>query len=128
MLGFLLSYFSMQGAKLADGSYALLVPVLALALPIVDTCLAIIRRTRRHVHPFQADKAHIHHRLLNTFLNHKLTVHTLWTIVFFCQLLALSFYFLSDYISLILLGTAFIVLMFFLHRVDFLRNIPCENM
>jgi len=128
MLGFLLAYLTLQSSKQPDGSFIILVPVLALALPIVDTSMAIIRRTRRHVHPFQADKAHIHHRLLNNFLNHKLAVHTLWTTALFGQLIALSFYFLEDILSLILLGTALIVLFFLLRRVDFLRNVPCENM
>ncbi len=128
MLGFLLAYLSVQGAQQADGTFVIFVPILALALPIIDTLLAIIRRTRRHVHPFQADRAHIHHRLLNALLNHKLAVHTLWTIAFFCQLLALSFYFLSDYLSLFLLGSAIFVLLLLLRRVDYLRNIPCENL
>lgn len=128
MLGFLLSYLTLQSSKSADGSFIILVPTLALALPILDTLMAIIRRTKRHVHPFQADRAHIHHRLLNKFVNHKLAVHTLWTAALICQLLALSFFFLTEHIAVLLLAIALTALLFILRRVDYLRNVPCESL
>ena len=40
------------------------VPILALGLPILDTLMAIIRRTLRHQSIGTADKEHLHHRIL----------------------------------------------------------------
>jgi glycosyltransferase involved in cell wall biosynthesis len=42
----------------------LVVPVLALGLPLMDTLLAVIRRVSRRASVFTADKDHIHHRLV----------------------------------------------------------------
>ena len=44
---------------------ALLVPVLALAIPIADTAWAIVRRRRDGLSVGHADSRHMHHRLLN---------------------------------------------------------------
>ena len=40
------------------------VPLLALAIPILDTALSIVRRARTGRSPFRPDRLHIHHRLL----------------------------------------------------------------
>ncbi|MCP3985812.1 MAG: undecaprenyl/decaprenyl-phosphate alpha-N-acetylglucosaminyl 1-phosphate transferase, partial [bacterium] len=42
-----------------------LVPLLALAVPLLDTGLSIVRRLRHRSHIMQADKMHLHHRLLD---------------------------------------------------------------
>jgi UDP-GlcNAc:undecaprenyl-phosphate GlcNAc-1-phosphate transferase len=41
-----------------------LVPALVLAVPFVDLVLAVLRRTRARRSPFEPDKMHLHHRLL----------------------------------------------------------------
>ncbi|MBD3383431.1 undecaprenyl/decaprenyl-phosphate alpha-N-acetylglucosaminyl 1-phosphate transferase [candidate division KSB1 bacterium] len=69
MLGFLTACISLNAASVTPGSVILAVPVLLLALPITDTVLAIIRRLRRGIHPFHADREHIHHRLVNLGLS-----------------------------------------------------------
>jgi UDP-GlcNAc:undecaprenyl-phosphate GlcNAc-1-phosphate transferase len=47
---------------------ALLSPLLVVAavlfLPVLDLLLAVVRRTRKGLSPFHADKMHLHHRLL----------------------------------------------------------------
>ncbi|MBM7776511.1 UDP-GlcNAc:undecaprenyl-phosphate GlcNAc-1-phosphate transferase [Actinokineospora baliensis] len=42
----------------------LLIVAAVLFIPVLDLLLAVIRRTRRGVSPFSADKMHLHHRLL----------------------------------------------------------------
>ncbi|MCJ7656371.1 MAG: undecaprenyl/decaprenyl-phosphate alpha-N-acetylglucosaminyl 1-phosphate transferase, partial [Candidatus Atribacteria bacterium] len=50
---------------LNDGNaFFILIPIIILALPIGDTLFAIWRRYRGHYPIFQADKGHLHHRLL----------------------------------------------------------------
>lgn len=68
-LGFLLSLLSLRAATISPGHVAVLVPLLMLFLPLTDTSLAIIRRVRRGIHPFHADKDHIHHRLVRLGLS-----------------------------------------------------------
>ncbi len=68
-LGFLIACITLNAASIAPGHVAVLVPALLLCLPLTDTTLAIIRRIRRGIHPFHADKEHIHHRLVRLGLS-----------------------------------------------------------
>ncbi len=70
-LGFCLAAISLAGAGKSVALVALLVPVVALGLPILDTLLAVMRRTKRRINIFQSDKEHIHHKLLELGLSHR---------------------------------------------------------
>ncbi len=63
-LGYMLAAISIFGAVKSAATIALLVPAIALGLPIMDTAFAIIRRYKNNRPIFQPDKGHIHHRLL----------------------------------------------------------------
>jgi len=65
------------------------IPVIILALPIFDTLFAIWRRYRGHHPIFQADKGHLHHRLLARGISHKNIVLILWGISLTCSIIAL---------------------------------------
>jgi len=63
-LGFVLGALSLVAARKEGGTVLLFVPVMALALPLLDTALAIVRRWSRKL-PFSAgDREHLHHLLL----------------------------------------------------------------
>jgi len=63
-LGFVLSATAIQTNQKSTTAVAVLIPAIALGLPIMDTLLAIARRALRGRPLFQADKEHIHHRLI----------------------------------------------------------------
>lgn len=65
------------------------IPIIILALPIFDTMFAIWRRYRGHHPIFQADKGHLHHRLLARGISHKNVVLILWGISATCSIIAL---------------------------------------
>jgi UDP-GlcNAc:undecaprenyl-phosphate GlcNAc-1-phosphate transferase len=73
-LGFTLAAISIEGAIKSAATIALVAPVLALGLPIFDTAFAILRRLASGHPVMQADKGHIHHRLLALGLNQRQTV------------------------------------------------------
>ncbi|MBR6342846.1 MAG: undecaprenyl/decaprenyl-phosphate alpha-N-acetylglucosaminyl 1-phosphate transferase [Selenomonadaceae bacterium] len=64
-LGFMLAGISIIGAVKCAATIALIVPILALGLPILDTTFAIVRRYRGGVPIFKPDRGHLHHRLLD---------------------------------------------------------------
>lgn len=64
-LGFMLAGISVMGAVKSVATIALIVPIFALGLPILDTTFAIVRRLRGGVPIFKPDKGHLHHRLLS---------------------------------------------------------------
>ncbi|MEX2588326.1 MAG: MraY family glycosyltransferase [Actinomycetota bacterium] len=71
----------------------LVIPLIVLAIPILDTLLAIIRRARKGRHVFHADKEHLHHRLLELGHGHKQAVLIMyaWTAVIAGMTLAWTF-------------------------------------
>ena len=73
-LGFCLACISLLGVMKSVAAITLVVPLLILGVPVFDTFSAIIRR-RRGGRPFhEADKGHIHHRLLGRGFSVRQTV------------------------------------------------------
>jgi UDP-GlcNAc:undecaprenyl-phosphate GlcNAc-1-phosphate transferase len=58
------------------GSY--LTPIFLLAVPILDTTVAVISRLRRHISPFQGGQDHLSHRLIRAGLSRKQAAISLW--------------------------------------------------
>lgn len=58
------------------GSY--LTPIFLLAIPILDTTVAVFSRLRRHVSPFQGGQDHLSHRLIRAGLSRKQAAISLW--------------------------------------------------
>lgn len=80
-LGFMIATFSIVGPPVKGPTLvALIIPVLALSLPIFDTLFAIMRRLINHKPIMEADKGHIHHRLLKSGMGQRRTVLTMYGI------------------------------------------------
>ena len=57
----------------------LVIPLLILGVPILDTIFAIVRRASKRQALDVADKGHLHHRLMNLGHGHRRSVLILWT-------------------------------------------------
>lgn len=96
-IGFALALLSIQGTAKITTGFAVLLPILVLALPITDTLVSMIRRlfgsfldrdpgvpSQSMLHRlhgmFTPDKLHIHHRLLSLGLSHRNTVLVLYMV------------------------------------------------
>jgi len=79
-LGFVLATTAIQTNHKSSTAVSLVVPIIALGVPIADTLLAMIRRALRGVPLFSADRGHIHHRLLALGLTHRQTVMVLYAV------------------------------------------------
>lgn len=64
-LGFTLSAIAILGAGKSVALIALLIPILAVGVPLIDTLLAVFRRSKSRHGIFNADRSHIHHKLLD---------------------------------------------------------------
>jgi UDP-GlcNAc:undecaprenyl-phosphate GlcNAc-1-phosphate transferase len=81
LLGYLVAGLSLLGAaRKAEAAVALLIPIVALGLPIFDTMLAIGRRWYRKLPVSAADREHVHHALLRLGLSHRRTVLLLYAV------------------------------------------------
>lgn len=63
-LGFAIAALAIMARRKATTSIMLLVPIIGMGVPILDTGLAFFRRLVRGTSPFRPDSEHIHHRLL----------------------------------------------------------------
>ncbi|MCG1012316.1 undecaprenyl/decaprenyl-phosphate alpha-N-acetylglucosaminyl 1-phosphate transferase [Tepidanaerobacter sp. GT38] len=79
-LGFVLAAQAVEGAVKSATAIALIVPILALGLPIFDTAFAILRRFVNGKPIMQADKGHVHHRLIAIGLSQKQAVLFMYVI------------------------------------------------
>ena len=75
-----LGFISVIGAVKSAATIALIVPILALGLPILDTTFAIVRRYRGGVPIFKPDKGHLHHRLLDLGFSQRQAVLLMYVI------------------------------------------------
>lgn len=80
VLGLNFAGWSTVGCLKTTVSLALAIPILVMAVPIFDTCFAIVRRAANHRPIFSPDKEHLHHRLLATGLSQKQTVVCIYAI------------------------------------------------
>ena len=64
-LGFVLATLSLKGATKGPTIVAIAIPIVAFALPLMDTVISVIRRAARGAPIFQGDREHLHHRLLD---------------------------------------------------------------
>lgn len=89
-MGFTLAAVGVIGLVKIPAFTAVLLPYLILAVPIVDMSAVILARLRRGKSPFIADKSHLHHRLLQAGLSHRLTVLFIYSLTLWVGSLALA--------------------------------------
>jgi UDP-GlcNAc:undecaprenyl-phosphate GlcNAc-1-phosphate transferase len=84
-IGFILACFALKGGATLSAGFATLLPLLVLGLPVAETLISMARRLMRRLEKhesgvFQADRDHIHHRLLSIGLDHRRAVLLLYGI------------------------------------------------
>lgn len=80
LLGYLLSVTAIQGMVKSTAAITLIVPVLCIGIPILDTFFAIVRRLINKKPIMEADKGHLHHQLMRRGFSQKQTVLILYGI------------------------------------------------
>lgn len=108
-LGFTLGALAVQGMTKGAAFISIFIPIIILGIPIFDTLLAVIRRYRNHRPIFEADKEHLHHRLLDVGLSHKQTVLAIYGVNALLGVSAVTLNILSteqSIVALIVLATA----------------------
>lgn len=87
--GFMLASIGALWVLKSENVFFVFIPIIILALPIFDTLFAILRRYKSHYPIFQADKGHLHHRILARGISHKNVVLILWGVSAVCSIIAL---------------------------------------
>jgi len=118
-IGYTLALLAIEGSS-GESVLTFVVPLLALAVPIIDTCLSIVRRLRRGEHVFSPDKQHMHHRLLQTEGSHRSAVLSLYFVTGCFCIIAISFTKLAGYAAIFFFIIVVILTIRMLRNLGFL--------
>lgn len=88
-LGYVIAAVSIMGSMKTAAIAVLIVPLVALSVPIMDTLMAIARRKHAGVPVFSPDKHHLHHQLLAQGLTQKQVVLIMYALTAFFSCTAL---------------------------------------
>lgn len=115
-LGFILAMTSIQCTSKRYTAVSILIPAMALGLPLLDTGLAMVRRAVTGRPIMSADRHHIHHRLLYRGLSQRQTVLTLYGLCAMLSAVSISTAYLQSRGILTVLFIALVVVMVLLVR------------
>jgi UDP-GlcNAc:undecaprenyl-phosphate GlcNAc-1-phosphate transferase len=124
-LGIIISVLTIRLSPGVVPTYkSMAIPVLLMAVPILDTTVAVLSRLYRGISPFQGGRDHLSHRLMRLGLQRKATAISLWALAAFYAALALALYTWPDtWGTQIVIGAA---ILWVAKLIGFLR-IPSEG-
>jgi UDP-GlcNAc:undecaprenyl-phosphate/decaprenyl-phosphate GlcNAc-1-phosphate transferase len=88
-VGFVLASAAVMGTEKVAVGISLLVPLIVLALPIVDTARVIASRLATRTPIFDADRSHVHHQLLDFGLSQRQVVNLIYAVCFILGAIAI---------------------------------------
>lgn len=118
-VGFMLSGFVLAETPKERPFAAIAIPALALALPLLDTTLSVVRRLLSGHALFGADRDHIHHKLLEIGLSHRQVV---WILYGFCAIsvvLSLTIVRPSRFVAIPAVTILLLLVFFGLRKLDY---------
>ncbi|MBQ3441997.1 MAG: undecaprenyl/decaprenyl-phosphate alpha-N-acetylglucosaminyl 1-phosphate transferase [Selenomonadaceae bacterium] len=122
-LGFMLAGISVTGAVKSVATIALIVPIFALGLPILDTTFAIVRRVRGGVPIFKPDKGHLHHRLLSVGFTQCQAVLLMYVISALFGLSAIALTAVSYQIAVLILFVVVVAIIYGVRKLGIARPV-----
>jgi UDP-GlcNAc:undecaprenyl-phosphate GlcNAc-1-phosphate transferase len=92
--------------------HSLAIPVMLLAVPLLDTCVAVFSRLARGLSPLTGGKDHLSHRLVRGGLTRPQAAISLWSASGVCALFAAAVYFFADSFGTLLIAVFAVVWVF----------------
>jgi len=127
LLGYLLAVLTIQGAMKSQATVALLIPIIALGVPLLDTLLAPIRRFVLGKKMFTADQGHIHHLLLRLGYSQRRVVVIIYGITVLLGLTCLAFVFVKDQRAAFILILPGILCFLVIKKLGYLEYIAADK-
>jgi UDP-GlcNAc:undecaprenyl-phosphate GlcNAc-1-phosphate transferase len=85
--------------------HSLAIPLMLLAVPLLDTCVAVFSRFARGLSPLTGGKDHLSHRLVRGGLTRPMAAISLWSASGVSALFALAVYFFADSFGTLLISS-----------------------
>jgi UDP-GlcNAc:undecaprenyl-phosphate GlcNAc-1-phosphate transferase len=125
-IGFVLALLALEGTRRL-ALLTFVVPMLALAVPILDTGLSILRRLRLRASPFRADRLHMHHRLLAARGSARAAVLQFYFVTACFCLIALSFTRIRGLVAALFLAVVVVLTLRLLWNLGVLSVRPSDE-
>jgi UDP-GlcNAc:undecaprenyl-phosphate/decaprenyl-phosphate GlcNAc-1-phosphate transferase len=121
-LGFQIGLFAIINSHKGTVFAALVAPLFVLALPILDTSLAILRRGLRGLPIFRADRKHLHHHLLGMGMSRRKVVIYFYGVTLLFLVMALAAYWSRGKLIPVLMGLGTLLLLLCAGKLRFSRS------
>ena len=120
-LGYIIAVIALLGFKNVTLT-TLLAPICLLAIPIMDTLFAILRRIINKKPIDEPDREHLHHQLLNLNLSHRDTVLVIYFIDILFAIAMLVYILYDNTIGVIMYAILFIIVLIFIMKTNIIFN------
>ncbi|MBR1376526.1 MAG: undecaprenyl/decaprenyl-phosphate alpha-N-acetylglucosaminyl 1-phosphate transferase [Bacilli bacterium] len=126
LLGYLIGVVALLGYKTVVLT-SIVIPLLILAIPLLDVAFAIIRRKLKGESMAKPDKAHIHHQLLRRTSSQKTTVIIIYIIQALFSLAAIVYMLHNTKLGYILYGILMFIVIIFMLTTDVVVDMPAQE-
>lgn len=120
-LGFIIAVIALLGFKNVTMT-SLVIPLLILAIPILDTLFAIIRRLLKGESISTPDKFHIHHQLLNRNFSQRATVLIIYAINLLFSFASIVYLLKDRILGYIIYGILLFIVIFFVVKTNIIMD------
>lgn len=120
-LGFIIAVISLLEFK-GPALTSFFVPITILAIPILDTLFAIIRRSLKGKPIFSADKQHLHHQLLGMNFSPTMTVIIIYIIDILFSLATILFMIKDQKTGIVIYLVLFILMIWFVFHTSIISD------
>lgn len=121
-LGFSISVISLEIGRVDNtNTLNVILPLMVLAVPALDTLIAFFRRAGKRMHPFMADKEHIHHRLMTIGFSHRNAVKIIYFFSIIAGIMGFSFLYMNTRAMLTVLFVGGILLAMVIRRLGYVE-------
>lgn len=120
-LGYIIAVIALLGFKNVTVT-TLLAPICLLAIPVMDTLFAILRRLINKKPIDEPDKEHLHHQLLNLNLSHRNTVLVIYLVDSLFAIAMLLYMLYDRTIGIIIYAILFIIVLIFVMKTNIIIN------
>lgn len=126
-LGYMLATLNMVGSIKSHAALIILIPMIALGVPLMDTFWATARRFILGQRLFRPDNDHFHHRLLRLGYTHRRAVLVLYGITIGMGLLSLLLVHAHDDQAALLLLLVGVTIIFGIRKLGYLKYLAVDK-
>ena len=120
-LGYIIAIIALLGYKNVTFT-SLVVPVFLIAIPIMDTLFAIVRRVLKHEPIMKPDKSHLHHQLLKLNFSVRKTVLIIYFVDILFAIASIIYVFNDPIYGIVIYVVLFILVLILIIKTDIIHN------